>query len=41
VGATDDKFFLCLEATDPRFDLAETRDLLEQFHAVSVVEVDL
>ncbi|MEG9432430.1 DUF3341 domain-containing protein [Terriglobus sp. ADX1] len=41
VGATDDKFFLCLEATDPKFDLGETRDFLEQFRAVSVVEVDL
>jgi len=41
VGATDDKFFLCLEATDPRFDLADTRAFLEQFRAVSVVEVDL
>ena len=40
-GATDNKFFLCLEATDPRFELAETRAFLEQFHAVSVVEVDL
>lgn len=40
-GATDNKFFLCLEAVDPRFDLAETRAFLEQFHAVSVVEVDL
>ncbi len=41
VGATDDKFFLCLEATDPRFDLSDTRAFLEQFRAVSVVEVDL
>jgi hypothetical protein len=41
VGATDDKFFLCLEATDPQFDLAGTRAFLDQFHAVSVVEVDL
>jgi len=40
-GATDDKFFLCLEATDPRFDLVQTRDFLAGFHAVSVVEVDL
>ena len=40
-GATDNKFFLCLEATDPRFELADTRAFLEQFHAVSVVEVDL
>jgi hypothetical protein len=41
VGATDDKFFLCLEATDPKFDLGNTRRFLEQFRAVSVVEVDL
>lgn len=41
VGATDDKFFLCLEATDPQFSLSESRRLLERFHAVSVVEVDL
>jgi hypothetical protein len=41
VGATDDKFFLCLEATDPKFDLVETRAFLDQFHAASVVEVDL
>ncbi len=40
-GATDNKFFLCLEASDPRFDLADSRAFLEQFHAVSVVEVDL
>jgi hypothetical protein len=39
-GATTDKFFLCLEATDPKFSLTETRAFLEQFHAVSVVEVD-
>ena len=39
-GATTDKFFLCLEATDPKFSLAETRRFLEQFPAVSVVEVD-
>lgn len=41
LGATDDKFFLCLEATDPRFDLQETRSFLQQFRAVSVVEVEL
>jgi hypothetical protein len=39
-GATTDKFFLCLEAVDPKFSLAETRTFLEQFPAVSVVEVD-
>jgi hypothetical protein len=41
VGATDDKFFLCLEAIDPKFDLAATRALLDGSHPVSVVEVDL
>ena len=35
------KFFLCLEAHDPRFDLVDSRAFLEQFNAVSVVEVDL
>jgi hypothetical protein len=39
-GATTDKFFLCLEAADPMFSLGETRTFLEQFPAVSVVEVD-
>jgi hypothetical protein len=39
-GATTDKFFLCLEATDPKFSPGETRAFLEQFPAVSVVEVD-
>jgi len=39
-GATTDKFFLCLEAVDPKFSLTETRTFLEQFPAVSVVEVD-
>jgi hypothetical protein len=39
-GATTDKFFLCLEATDPKFSLTESRAFLEQFPAVSVVEVD-
>jgi hypothetical protein len=39
-GATTDKFFLCLEAHDPKFSLADTRVFLEQFSPVSVVEVD-
>ncbi len=39
-GATTDKFFLCLEATDPKFSLTGTRVFLEQFPAISVVEVD-
>ncbi len=39
-GATTDKFFLCLEATDPKFSLTDSRSFLETFPAVSVVEVD-
>jgi len=39
-GATDDKFFLCLEALDPKFDLLETRAFLESFTPNSVVEVN-
>ncbi len=39
-GATTDKFFLCLEAHDPRFSLTDTRLFLERFSPVSVVEVD-
>ena len=39
-GATTDKFFLCLEAYDPRFSLSETRAFLESFAPVSGVEVD-
>jgi len=39
-GATTDKFFLCLEAADPQFSLTGTRNFLEKFAAVSVVEVD-
>ncbi len=39
-GATSDKFFLCLEAHDPKFSLTETRSFLESFSPVSVVEVD-
>jgi hypothetical protein len=39
-GATNDKFFLCLEATDPMFSLVNTRAFLEAHHPTSVVEVD-
>ena len=39
-GATTDKFFLCLESNDPRFEPIATRVFLEQFAPVSVVEVD-
>lgn len=39
-GATTDKFFLCLEAIDPQFSPGGTREFLEQFAPISVVEVD-
>lgn len=37
--ATNDRFFLCLEASDPRFKTSQTRQLLETFGAVRVTEV--
>lgn len=39
-GASTDKFFLCLEATDPKFSPAEARDYLAGFQPLSVVEVE-
>ena len=39
-GATSDKFFLCLEARDPKFSLVESRAFLEAMHPVSIVEVE-
>jgi hypothetical protein len=39
-GATDDKFFLCLEATDPKFEIAEAKAYLAGFAPTSVVEVE-
>ncbi|MEO6028695.1 MAG: DUF3341 domain-containing protein, partial [Candidatus Binatia bacterium] len=37
--ATREKFFLCIEATDPQFDLKETRRFLETLEALSIAEV--
>jgi hypothetical protein len=37
--ASTDKFFLCIEARDPKFDLAETSKLLQSLHAEHVNEV--
>jgi hypothetical protein len=37
--ATRDGFFLCIEATDPRFDRQQTRQFLEGLHPREVVEV--
>ena len=39
-GATSDRFFLCVEALDPKFSPGETRGLLEAHHPVSIVEVE-
>jgi hypothetical protein len=39
-GATSDKFFLCLESADPKFEAGDTRKFLEGFAPVSVVEVE-
>jgi hypothetical protein len=39
-GATDDKFFLCLESTDPKFEVAEAVAYLEALTPTSVVEVE-
>lgn len=42
-AATDDKFFVSVEADDPRFDLSKTRDLLQKAHAkhIEVVEEEV
>jgi len=38
--ATRDRFFLCIEADDPRFDLDATRRFLESFNPREVTEVE-
>jgi hypothetical protein len=35
-GASDDKFFISIEAADPEFDLEETRVLLESTHPTHI-----
>lgn len=38
--ASRDRFFLCIEAKDPRFDAVETRRFLESLRARGVYEVE-
>jgi hypothetical protein len=38
--ASRDKFFLCIEAADPRFSLMDTRTFLKSLGASEVTEVD-
>ncbi len=38
--ATRDRFFLCIESTDPKFDREATRQFLEQTHPRQVSEVE-
>ena len=38
--ASRDRFFLCIEARDPLFELEKTRELLHGLGAVSVAEVE-
>jgi hypothetical protein len=38
--ATDDKFFISIEAEDPKFDLSETKTMLESTHPAHVELVE-
>ena len=38
--ASQDRFFLCVEANDPKFELAATRQFLEGLHPAEVVAVE-
>jgi len=36
---TRDKFFLCVEAADPKFDIVDTQKFMQSLHPVSIEEV--
>jgi hypothetical protein len=38
-SASTDRFFLCIESRDPKFDLVETARFLQGLHAIHVTEV--
>lgn len=38
--ASTDRFFLCLESADPKFDRVQTRALLDSMHPLTVSEVE-
>ena len=38
--ASIDRFFLCIEAKDPRFDLGRTKTFLTELRPVEVVEIE-
>ena len=38
--ATDDKFFIAIEAVDPKYDVEKTRQLLEETGAAWIEEVE-
>jgi Protein of unknown function (DUF3341) len=37
--ASQDRFFFCIEAKDPKFNLEQTREFMETLHAFEVTEV--
>ena len=40
VKASRNRFFLCIEATDPKFDVERTRQFLQGLQAIAVSDVE-